>query len=161
MDQINETKSNIAKGYIPKGHRTIFYDLITNPEIPEPEKDTERLRTEAQSVLIAGTVTAAHILTNIAYHIIDNPPILKKLREELKTLMPADGTKPKWQELNQLEYLVSSLPMPQAESDTNSIRRSLPASTKAFASHMVLFTECNVSRPTSPSSTSNGLSLQV
>ncbi|KAL9105017.1 MAG: hypothetical protein Q9163_000114 [Psora crenata] len=106
-DQINEAKANIAKGYKPTGHRTIFYDLLTNPDIPEKEKENERLRTEAQSVLVAGTVTAAHILTNIAFHIIDNPPVLEKLQAELRSVMPTKNSKPKWQELNQLVYMTA------------------------------------------------------
>lgn len=105
MTHIEDTKADIAAGKMPTGHRTIFYDLLTNPELPEKEKETERLRTEAQSILVAGTVTAAHILTNLSFHIINNPQVEAKLRAELKTMWPQNN-EPKWQDLNQLEYLV-------------------------------------------------------
>lgn len=104
--QIAEAKANIAKDEKPVGHRTIFYELLTNDQIPAQEREQGRIRTEAQSVTVAGTVTAANILSNIAFHIIDNPPVLEKLQAELKTVMPTNDTKPHWDQLKNLPYLV-------------------------------------------------------
>jgi cytochrome P450 len=57
----------------------------------------------------AGAETTAASLGVITFHLLDNPEILKRLREELEVALP-DSDKPvKLKELEQLPYLVFGL----------------------------------------------------
>lgn len=55
-------------------------------------------------------MTVAHTLSVISYHIIANPDILSKLRDELACSLPTDGPPPNWGKLEQLPYLVRTFP---------------------------------------------------
>lgn len=73
------------------------------------EKTLERLSDEGNILIGAGSETTAQILAVLSYHLISNPGILAKLREELETVMPDLNTPIKWQQLERLPYLVSLL----------------------------------------------------
>lgn len=103
--QINDFKLDLAKGRKMTGQRTIFYDMLANDQVRPQEKESQHLRTEAQAVMGAGTVTTAHLLAIVSFHLLDNPDILAKMQAELKTIMPSKDTKPQWQQLEQLPYL--------------------------------------------------------
>ena len=103
--QVLEVKASISRGEKPSGQTTIFYDVLTHDDVRPQEKETDHLQDEAQVVIGAGTVTTAHILAIITYHIISNPSILSKLQEELATCMSQTQGRPKWQQLEQLPYL--------------------------------------------------------
>ena len=51
-------------------------------------------------------MTVAHTLTVITYHVLQDKKILGKLQEELRSVMPKAESKPKWNQLEQLPYLV-------------------------------------------------------
>jgi cytochrome P450 len=85
-------------------HPTVFHSLV-NSDLPASEKSAGRLTAEGETVVGAGTLTTAHYLTTTIYHILANPGILQKLREEVKTVMPDADTLPSYHELNQLPYL--------------------------------------------------------
>lgn len=57
-------------------------------------------------------MTVSHMLSVMAFHIVENKDILKRLRTELKTVMPDPGSQPKWNQLEKLPYLVSTLKPP-------------------------------------------------
>ena len=61
---------------------------------------------ESQIIIAAGTVTTAHILSVISFHIIKNPHVLTKLQEELRTVRPDGQIQLPWHKLEQLPYLV-------------------------------------------------------
>ena len=105
--QILEVKASIARGEKPEGQTTIFYDVLTNPDVRPEEKTTDHMQDEAQTIIGAGTVTTAHILAITTFHIISNPPILQKIQAELAPLMSTTDTPPKWQQLEQLPYLTA------------------------------------------------------
>jgi cytochrome P450 len=83
--------------------QTLFHSLL-NSDLPALEKSTERLQSEGESVVGAGTLTTAHYLTTTLYHILANPHVLRKLSEELRAMMPDQDTLPSYHELNQLPY---------------------------------------------------------
>ncbi|KAJ4361505.1 hypothetical protein N0V95_001842 [Ascochyta clinopodiicola] len=85
-------------------HPTIFHELL-NSDLPASERSPKRLLAEGVVVVAAGTLTSAHYLKTTAYHILANPAVLKRLQEELKTVMPNPATLPPFQDLNQLPYL--------------------------------------------------------
>lgn len=104
-NQVNDMKGDLDEGKKDDGQRTIFYDILTNDQIRPQEKETDHLVTEAQAVVGAGTVTTAHTLSILVYHILDNPSILVKVQRELKTVMSDRDAKSRWQQVEQLPYL--------------------------------------------------------
>ncbi|KZL77279.1 cytochrome p450 [Colletotrichum incanum] len=64
-----------------------LFDHIVNSDLPESEKSVERLASEAQVVMGAGTVTTARTMDYLAVHILLNDHIHKHLQEELKAPM--------------------------------------------------------------------------
>ena len=107
-----KVKAELDKGYKPTGQTTIFIDILTNDKIRPQEKETAFLMDEAQNVVGAGTVTTAHILSVITFHLLDNPEVLSKLQSELRAVMPDSESQPKWHQLERLPYLVRYSPVP-------------------------------------------------
>ncbi|TVY18026.1 Cytochrome P450 monooxygenase sdnE [Lachnellula arida] len=86
-------------------HRTIFHDLLDNPNLPEADKSVDRLWQEAQLLLGAGTVTTATSISSAIVYLLLDPKRMGVLLDELENAMP-DVTKPKGEsELAQLPYL--------------------------------------------------------
>ena len=83
---------------------TIFQALLES-NIPDSEKSVQRLAEEAQTVVSAGTLTTSHFLTATTYHVLANPPILKRLRQELENAIPDPAHLPSTVELEKLPYL--------------------------------------------------------
>ncbi|KAK5142179.1 hypothetical protein LTR04_002316, partial [Oleoguttula sp. CCFEE 6159] len=87
-----------------KMHKTIFEEL-RDSNLPPQEKTIERLMDEGFILIGAGGETTAQTLAVLTYHLLNNPPILKKLRAELIEAMPEPDTPVSWQKLEQLPYL--------------------------------------------------------
>jgi cytochrome P450 len=83
---------------------TVFKELLDS-DLPPEEVTVQRLADEAQTVVSAGQVTTAHFLKMTSFHILANPEILRKLKEELVSVMPSDGSLPPISKLEQLPYL--------------------------------------------------------
>jgi cytochrome P450 len=92
---------NIIKN---SSHPTVFQELISGG-LPASEKETLRLQDEAQLVVAAGVTTTGWALSTAAFHIIDNPPVFEKLREELESAIPDPSAPLNWTELEKLPYL--------------------------------------------------------
>lgn len=64
---------------------TLFDHLVSsNCGLPAPERTVERLTTEAQVILGAGTVTTARAMSYLAVHILLNERVRRRLRAELE-----------------------------------------------------------------------------
>jgi cytochrome P450 len=61
---------------------------------------------EANILMIAGGEAITQLLTVVSYHLIANPLVLCRLREELDVLMPRPDTSITWCDLEKLPYLV-------------------------------------------------------
>ncbi|MCJ1384873.1 hypothetical protein MMC17_007991 [Xylographa soralifera] len=85
---------------------TIFHELF-NSDVPAAERSAQRLVDEGITLLGAGTVTTAHVLSTTVYHIVANPSILQKLQAELYNLMPDRNSKPKLVQVERLPYLTA------------------------------------------------------
>lgn len=88
-------------------HATVFHSLTEDPKLPPLEKRLDRLVTEAQSLVGAGTLTSAHMLFSTTYHILANPPVLEKLLGELDALIPDPSEMPTLAQLEELPYLTA------------------------------------------------------
>lgn len=93
--------------YAQAGHRTIFHELINSPHLPPPEKSTIRIIQEAGAMVGAGGESTSQTLTVMIYCLIAAPEKMKKLRDELRTVMPSsDSPPPALKQLEALPYLV-------------------------------------------------------
>ncbi len=104
-NQVNEFKADLQQGRKFTGQRTIFYGMIANDQVRPEEKTSEHLRTEALAIMSAGTVTTAHHLAIVSFHLLENPEILARLQAELNTVISDKDSRPRWQQLEQLPYL--------------------------------------------------------
>jgi len=105
---ILKVKNELEEGHKPTGQTTVFLDILTNPNLRPQEKETEHLIDETFVVIGAGTVTTAHILSVITFHLINNRDMLAKLQSELCTLMPDSQSEVEWSQLEKLPYMVCS-----------------------------------------------------
>ncbi|KAL9099760.1 MAG: hypothetical protein Q9163_004791, partial [Psora crenata] len=103
-EQVNETKSDVYQGK-DTGKPTIIHDMLLNDQVRPQDKETAHLVSEGTAIIGAGTLTTAHTLSLLLFHLLDNPDILAKVRRDLKALMPDADAKPKWHQLNKLPYL--------------------------------------------------------
>ena len=86
-------------------HVTIFHEILNEPSLPPSEKTEMRMKAEAMSIVGAGTLTSAHMLSLTTYFVLSNPPILKNLMEELRDTIPDIENLPSQQVLEALPYL--------------------------------------------------------
>ncbi|KAH6706484.1 cytochrome P450 [Leptodontidium sp. MPI-SDFR-AT-0119] len=86
---------------------TVFHGLLRNPNLSAADKTDERLIDEARVLLGAGTDTTANTLAAITYHLLANPAILKKLRNELIAAIPDLNDTPPLAQIETLPYLTA------------------------------------------------------
>ncbi|KAL2065828.1 hypothetical protein VTL71DRAFT_3498 [Oculimacula yallundae] len=96
---IKESGSSDAVG------STILHSLLRNPNLSAADLTDVRLNDEARILLGAGTDTTANTLAAITYHLLANPEILRKLREELITAIPDPSNEPPLAHIEALPYL--------------------------------------------------------
>jgi cytochrome P450 len=89
-----------------KNSRTIFRDLL-NSNLSREEKIIERMWHDGMVFMIAGSETTSWALANATFYLLDNPEMLKRQQDEIKTVLP-DGTidDVSASELEALPYLV-------------------------------------------------------
>lgn len=92
------------------GHRTIFHELLNSPHLPQEEKSTIRLIQEAGAMVGAGGESTSQVLTALTFCLVAAPEKLRKLRDELRTIMPdSNSPMPSLRQLETLPYLVRGL----------------------------------------------------
>jgi cytochrome P450 len=89
-------------------HKTVFMEILDS-KIPAAHATEIRLQNEAVSVIGAGFETTRWALTVASYHILANPHVLKRLREELEEAMPDPGKIFEWGQLSQLPFLTACM----------------------------------------------------
>lgn len=92
-------------------HKNIFEELYDS-NLPPQEKTIDRLNEEGFALILAGADTSSATLTQLSYHLLANPDILKTLKEELRVAMPDTQVPLSWQELESLPFLVGPLLIP-------------------------------------------------
>ena len=131
MKQLLDERSN---GKPSSGQsKTVLNDLIDS-DLPPQDKTLRRLTDEAQMMLGAGGETTAASLNRLFYHLLTNPPIVQRLRSELRTALPEAGTMPTLAELQGLPYLNAVV--------EEGIRRAFPVparSPRVFHDHILQY----------------------
>lgn len=130
-----QSKAN-SSGQEMSAHRTIFHEILTSPELPEADKTRPRLVQEGAAMIGAGGETTSQILGIILFGLLDDKRRLKRLRKELATVSPENGTNvPSLRQLESLPYLVrctcAAVPLDRfssdlADFDTDRMREGRP-----------------------------------
>ncbi|KAJ6090139.1 benzoate 4-monooxygenase cytochrome P450 [Penicillium sp. IBT 16267x] len=125
--QVEAIRRGEDKAYEKASHRTVFHELLES-KLPPEERQRDRLRDEAFSLVTAGSGTTAYVLRGTAYHIAANPAIRQKLHEELMTAIPDVQQFPSLTFLEQLPYLTAVVQEGLRLSDpvTHRISRQFP-----------------------------------
>lgn len=84
---------------------SIFHALREDPDLPPGEKTRERLVAEAGSIVGAGTLISAHMLSLTAYFLFNDASILTRLLAELDKAIPDPSSSASLQTLEPLPYL--------------------------------------------------------
>jgi cytochrome P450 len=87
--------------------RTIFHELL-NSDLPAEEKSLNNLAQEGQNVIGAGADTTANVLSCTTFHVLNNPKVLLKLKQELDIAMRDRYGQWDLALAEQLPYLVSA-----------------------------------------------------
>ncbi|KEQ96327.1 hypothetical protein AUEXF2481DRAFT_3847 [Aureobasidium subglaciale EXF-2481] len=88
-------------------HDVTIFSELRNGKLPAIEQEPRRLIDEANILMIAGGEAITQLLTIVSYHLLDNPHILVRLREELDNVMPRPDSPITWCELEKLPYLTA------------------------------------------------------
>lgn len=83
---------------------TVFLHILQS-KLPPEELSRDRLQDEAVLIVGAGFETTKWTLTVAFYHILANPAIYQRLRQELASAMPNPDQILSWPELQALPYL--------------------------------------------------------
>lgn len=105
-----QAKDTLQKKTLEKvdiGARTTIFDSLTSFDVPHEERTLDRLEDESALLLGAGTETTARAITVAMFHLMINKDTKRKLREELKVVLPTPKSKASWSDLEKLPYLVS------------------------------------------------------
>ena len=86
-------------------HVTVFHEILNDPNLPASEKGDLRMMAEAESLVGAGTLTSAHMLSLTSFVILTDPEIQERLCAELEAAMPDPESSPPQSAFESLAYL--------------------------------------------------------
>jgi cytochrome P450 len=120
IDDIKAKRSAIAgaKTAPPAASNATIFDSILDSDLPDEEKETERLWQEAQVICIAGTETTAWALSVLTFYLLSNPEVMAKLRTELNSAIPDVSARVAIRDLEKLSYLVCRATMNRSACET-------------------------------------------
>ena len=90
-----------AKGIVGS---TVMQEILLG-DLPEAEKESMRVSDEAAALIGAGTETVSWTLSVTLFHLLDQPDVLHKLREELLKVAKSPEEIPSWSTLEKIPYL--------------------------------------------------------
>ena len=94
------------------GHPQAIFQQLLDSDIPAEEKSMNRLVDEGITFIGAGSVTTAHVLSTITYHVLANPEIFDKLQQELQNIQSNDpelSARALLVQLEQFPYLTATI----------------------------------------------------
>lgn len=106
--QIQEIQRSRASGKYDRSQGTIFTELMDS-DLPPQELLLDRLMDEAAGVVGAGIETTKWATVVTVFHIINNPSVLRRLRQDLKKAISDPRCPPGLTELDQMPYLMACI----------------------------------------------------
>jgi hypothetical protein len=91
-------------------HRIIYHQLL-NPEASKgaPLPSAGSLYEEAQALMFGGGDTTGNTLMLGTFHLLESPDLVARMKEELHKAWPVRDKPPRFEDLEKLPFLVSSL----------------------------------------------------
>jgi len=83
--------------------------MLDSLELPMNDKTDFRLALEVRTFVGAGTETTGNTLSVLTYHLLANPNVAQRLREEVIAAQKATSQALTYQQLAKLPYLVGDL----------------------------------------------------
>lgn len=80
---------------------------MLDSDLPEAEKSSERITSEAVALVLGGTHPVSTVLSIATFHLLSEPARLERLRLELRAAIPDETDLPSWAALEKLPYLNS------------------------------------------------------
>ena len=102
-EKMRQAKAEIDAGI--KYDRPTVFGTILESDLATWEKEPQRLADEAAGVIGAGTETTSWAMSVMTYHLLTQPNLLRKLRDELQQVVRDPKQLPAWTELENLPYL--------------------------------------------------------
>lgn len=115
MSSIHDMQALVPKQSTPQNMKPVktstktLLEALSDPSVvPPEERSPRRLADEGLSVIIGGTEITTLALTFAAFYLdqSQNKPLIMKIRQELRLVMPTPTTEASWTQLEQLPYLV-------------------------------------------------------
>lgn len=103
MAQVRAVMDGADRG--KTSHVTIFHEILDEPSLPPQEKTAMRMKAEATSIVGAGTLTSAHMLSLTSYFILKDRKVYQNLMNELEIAMLDPESSPRQQVFESLPYL--------------------------------------------------------
>jgi hypothetical protein len=85
---------------------TVFHELLESP-LPPHEKSEERLTQEGVALVSAAAETTSTTLMTTMFHVLCDPWLVARLRDEIRPMMQGPRVCPGWCNLESLPLLVS------------------------------------------------------
>ncbi|RDW93458.1 uncharacterized protein DSM5745_00780 [Aspergillus mulundensis] len=106
-DHINDAKrESLSADKLEQNIKSSVFRYVLSTDMPEAERDTERLAREAALLFGAGSVTTGRFFAVTIYYTLKNNKIRDRISSELKDVMAGyPSTLPSWQELDRLPYM--------------------------------------------------------
>ncbi|KAI2700473.1 hypothetical protein CBS147332_8084 [Penicillium roqueforti] len=105
-----ETKIDrtVRAAYEKPDEKSMLSTILSNKKLPDEEKELERLEQELKFLIIAGTDAPSQVMALTMFHLLWNPEICQKLKDELDEAFPVLSDAD-WTKLKYLPYLSAVL----------------------------------------------------
>lgn len=91
------------------GNRSTIFAEVWNSDLPPEEKTTERIGSEAASLMGAGVETTAWTLSVLVFYFKTQPDVYQQVVKELNTVVDDPKKLPSWSTLEQLPYTAATI----------------------------------------------------
>ena len=88
-------------------HATVFHALLES-SLPSHEKSEERLTQEGVGLISAASETGSLVIVGTMFHLLSSADLVRRLREEISSIMPCASVSVDWLELEKLPLLVGA-----------------------------------------------------
>ncbi|KAJ5091017.1 hypothetical protein N7532_009701 [Penicillium argentinense] len=110
--EMQSTGHSTKNGFSLEARKAIYPAILADQEVPLLEKSQSQLEDSALFLMLAGTNVPSQTIAITMFHILNNPAIYQRLKEELFIVLPDVTTIPSIERLEQIPYLVGCVVIP-------------------------------------------------
>lgn len=92
--------------------QAVYPSILADPDVPASEKELRRLQDDAIFLMMAATDAPAQVLAITIFHILNNPSVYERLRQELFSAIQDAKTIQAFKQFESIPYLVRLPPPP-------------------------------------------------